>query len=173
MATWVPAVFGLLGVLIGGLINLMTNWLSERRKRTEQVLDRRWEACVDFLRATDIFVERARALSEALSDKLPENEVLTRKTKHDDAWFDVYTSGGPIRLTCSEEVSLACGRVKNAAADYSDNLDNWAKNGRRPPNIRFDSLAVELESARNSFGDIANKMFRDEEDLRSGSIRAQ
>jgi hypothetical protein len=94
---WLPALFGVIGTLLGGSVTLTANWISSSTQRYVATEDRnqqnaaiRREAYASLLASASMLKDRGRELAESIIAERPDEERIKSLHKvYYDSWEDV------------------------------------------------------------------------------------
>ena len=162
---WLPALFGVIGTLLGGSVTLTANWISSSTQRYLATEDRnqqnaaiRREAYASLLASASMLKDRGRELAESIIAERPDEERITSLHKvYYDSWEDVKERRplalivGPIDMPAiinELHYSLA---AFSACCDkmFQDRPDSWPAN--------YDKLACRVDVKFAAFAEAAGK----------------
>ena len=127
----VAAAFGLSGTVVGGLITYTGQWTSARadRRREETAaqqarVDLRSSTATAFLVSIDEFRDAAQGLWSALHARSGPASIEKAHAAYLTAWQNCLPRLGPTQIAGPAELSRAGATLHNAAADFSNALDD-------------------------------------------------
>jgi hypothetical protein len=161
-----PAIFGLVGAVLGATASAAVTYLNirgareqERRARRDRVTDLRREACVSFLTAAESFLDLARALTAELDSSGSTERPEDLHLRYSEAWASFTATSAAVQIAGPAELADVGRRLRKAIGDYSDIVDGRYDAGRWP-RCHDDALEAARER-RNEFVSAAQRLLAD------------
>lgn len=164
---WLPALFGVIGTLLGGAVTLTANWISSRTQRYLAIEDHnqqnaaiRREAYAPFLASAAMLKDRGRELAESIRAEIPdEDKIESLRKVYYESWEDM-KGKRPLALIVGPSDSGMPDIVNNlhgaliAFADHCDAIYRDRPTRRSP---KYDQLAADVDDAFAKCAEAARK----------------
>ena len=155
-ASVLTGLVGVLGATVGGLAAFAGIWWhgrAEQRRadtvRADARRDLRRGACVDYLAALDLYLERGRDLLGAISGGSVDGRAVAQ-SRYQQSWRGLVDALAAVQIAGPEPVSAASTAVHDAATSYGLAVDARLEGGRGAAAPGHD-LERRLADARRGF----------------------
>jgi hypothetical protein len=128
---WIPAIFGVIGTMLGGGVTLAANWISshtqrelaveERRQRNAEV---RRDAYSAFLASAVTFEDRGRELFDEVRLRASEEKISSSYDAYYEAWEDVKRKRASVLIVGPEDVTYGAYRLQDSLASLAGYCDS-------------------------------------------------
>jgi gas vesicle protein len=169
-ATIAPALFGLLGTVVGGLLTFLQQERNGRETRASESRERaneqqeKWretrrQAAVEFVGQVDRLSDRTREYWASLDDDSLDAESREAiKAAYLDAWRVLVGGFASFQITVSPELNEAGTKLRNAVTAYTEAVEAIAASNRRTQKATDESVRTQDEAwnARRQFIAVAH-----------------
>jgi hypothetical protein len=150
---WLPALFGIIGTLLGGSVTLAANWLTSRTQRHLAAEDRiqqnagvRREAYALFLTSVSALKDRGRELAETIRAGTSEEEKITslHKACH-ESWEDMKARRPLVLIVGTGDIPKIVDELHGSLAEYYKLCDDMYRNRPNRWSPKYDKLVSEID----------------------------
>jgi hypothetical protein len=157
---WLPALFGVIGTLLGGSVTLAANWLQSNTQRQLAAEDHiqqnagiRREAYALYLTSASMLKDRGRELANTVvAGKSEEAKIESLHKAYYESWEDMKTKRPLVLVAGPDDASSSANNLHWALIEYSDVCDKiyadraeYRKNPGGWPR-KYDKTAEEVDN---------------------------
>lgn len=162
---WLPALFGVIGTLLGGSVTLTANWLTSNTQRHLAAEDRiqqnaaiRREAYAPFLAAASMIKDRGHELAEAIrAETRDEERIASLRKVYYESWEEMKGKRPLALIVGPGGMPEKVDDLHGSLIDFREHIDEIYRDKPNHRSPKYNRLVVNIDNAFAEFARAARE----------------